>query len=85
MKLTSEQINFLKEKISFYLKKNCQFCDHNNWVLSDTLFEIREFTGGNIIIDNNTSVMPLIVIICGNCGNMIFINAVSLKIFNKDE
>ena len=85
MKLSDDQINFLKDKLSVYLKKNCQFCDKNSWILSDTLFELREFSGGGISINSSSSVIPLIVIICKTCGNMIFINAVSFKIINKDE
>ena len=83
MKLNTEQIGYLKDKLSTQLKKNCQFCDKNNWILSDALFEIREFSGGGLVL-GSSAVIPIIVITCNNCGNMIFINAVSLKIINKD-
>lgn len=71
-------INFekFKEFMSTKLNNPCILCGERNWNVSDKYYELREFTGGNMIIGGNTGIIPLIPLTCSKCGNTILINAV---------
>jgi hypothetical protein len=50
-------------------------CKIGNWSVSDTVFELREYSDGNMII-GNVPIFPIIPITCDNCGNSLMINAI---------
>lgn len=61
----------LKEK---WLSRTCPMCQSNSWSISDTIYELRKFTNGSLIIGGEP-VLPVIPIGCDICGNTVFINA----------
>jgi predicted RNA-binding Zn-ribbon protein involved in translation (DUF1610 family) len=74
-------VKFDSQKIIQYLNtkwavKPCPMCGIIKWNVSDKLFELREYHGGDLVIGGQASIIPLIPIICSNCGNTIFINAI---------
>ena len=81
MKLDFEQ----KEKVKQLLDEKtsekvlCPVCGHKEWNLSDTIFEIREYHGGDFIAGKG-SIVPVIVLTCTNCGNSLFFNAIPPEI-----
>ena len=52
----------------------CPMCKANSWTINDTIYELREFHGGNVVLGSGP-IYPVIPINCNNCGNSIFINA----------
>lgn len=81
MKLTPEQqTNLIKKLQQPGWATTCQICKTGVWNISDTIFELREFQGGNLVVGWNTQVYPIIPISCSGCGNTIFLNAVVMGI-----
>lgn len=82
MKLTQEQISTVLAKLNEYKdnRRPCSICGNNEWVLSDILFEIREFNGGNLTIGGEAVLMPLMTVSCKRCGHTRFINAIKMGV-----
>lgn len=49
-------------------------CQAGTWSVSEKVYELREFTGGGLVI-GASPIVPVIPIACTNCGNTIFVNA----------
>ena len=69
-----------QKKIIEHLSKKwngqaCTMCKTGNWSVSDTIFELREYNDGNMVI-GNVPIFPVIPITCDNCGNSLMINAI---------
>ncbi|PQB07265.1 hypothetical protein BST83_08930 [Polaribacter filamentus] len=78
MKLNKEQQEKLISKLNQVWKnKICDVCSTNNWMIDDTLFEIREFHGGKTVLGSG-AIKPLITLTCAGCGNTKFMNAIQL-------
>lgn len=80
MKIDSDKlIEILKEKWS---DKNCPMCDKNKsgWIISEKIYKIKEYNEDNYLLCDTSSVMPIIPIICSNCGNTILINPLALNL-----
>jgi len=85
MKLTEEQKNNLMNKLNenWIPPKSCSVCGHNEWEVSDMLFEVREFHGGNMVIGGQSSIIPVIPTTCKYCGSVLFFNAIKIGIISK--
>ena len=85
MKLTSEQQQKAQQKLAGFVNHPCS-CSGGNWILSDTIFELREFNSGDLVIGgSSSSIFPVIAISCGNCGNTHFFNAILLGLVEKKD
>jgi len=86
MKLDKQQreevLRYLGEK--WKKPSQCPVCQHTDWGITETTFEIREFLGGSISVGGG-SITPIIVVTCDNCGNTLFFNAISLGIVKRPE
>lgn len=60
----------------------CPMCKSQSWTVSDKIFEMREFNGGNLVIGSG-SIYPVIPVTCNNCGNSIMVNAVTSGAYGK--
>ncbi len=84
MKLTSEQQQKLISKLNeIWKNKTCEICTSTSWNINDTVFELREFHGGNMVIGGNSSIQPLISLTCNNCGNTKLLNAIKLDVIDS--
>lgn len=76
MKLNNEQQDKLVNKLNqVWLNKKCEVCNKTNWMIDDTLFELREFHGGKTVLGSG-AIKPLITISCTTCGNTKMMNAI---------
>ncbi len=66
-------IKHLKEK---WKGRACPMCGIGNWNISDKMFELREFHGGNMVMGGNSSVAPVATVTCDNCGNTVLVNGI---------
>lgn len=84
MKLTQEQAQQVIQQLNNDRDKRmpCNICGNNNWIINDTIWEIREFNGGDFVLGGNSSLMPMIAISCSKCGNTHFLNAIKLGIIS---
>ena len=82
MHLTPEQQHILISNISRLVARQgpCSLCNSSKWEVSDTIFELREFNGGDLV-QGGDSIYPVIPITCSNCGNTLFLNAVKMGVW----
>lgn len=72
--LNTEQI----AQLSSYLAQKwrgrpCQMCGSGNWSIQNTCFELKSFRSSYL---KGETLLPVIPVICTNCSNTLFINAV---------
>lgn len=61
----------------------CQQCSIGNWSVQDTAYELRQFSNGSLVAGG--TVMPVIPVICSNCGNTILVNAIIAGAVDLDK
>lgn len=66
---------FLNHLNSKWGNKPCPMCSSSGWNVSENIFELREFHGGDIVLGNGP-IIPVIPVSCNNCGNTVFVNAI---------
>lgn len=72
-KPTGQQIiDFLNDK---WKSNTCPYCGKQEWNVTESVFELREFNEGNLNVGG--PITPVIPITCQNCGNTVFINALT--------
>lgn len=81
MKLTQEQLNKALEKVrSVWGSVSCEICRNEGWIISDTIYELREYHGGMIAAG---ATAPCIAIHCNKCGNVKLMNALVLGVIDS--
>lgn len=50
-------------------------CHVVNWSVQDSIYQLAQFNQGALVIGG--SVVPVITVVCGNCGNTILVNAIT--------
>ena len=55
-------------------KRTCPMCNAETWNISDSTYELREFKEGTLVVGG--SIVTVILITCGNCGNTVLVNAI---------
>lgn len=74
-------IQFLNER---WKGAVCPLCGTGNWQVVDKYFELREFNDGNLVLGGpNSSIIPVIPVSCNNCGNTVFINALTTGLLGE--
>lgn len=70
-------LKWLEDK---WLKKDraCEVCKNTHWQLAEDLIMPLPFIGGGLTVGGNS--YPSVLLICNNCGNSKFFNAVIMKI-----
>ncbi len=77
-----EIIEFLNKK---WKNKNCPMCGNKEWNINgDTIYELREFKDGDLVLGAGTAIMPVIPVTCSNCGNTIFISPLATGLMEKE-
>lgn len=62
----------------------CPMCKQRQWVLGDYLVQPMPFTEGGTLVIGGLS-MPLLMLICGNCGNVQFQSAVMAGLVSHES
>jgi hypothetical protein len=73
-------IEFLNQKWS---GRPCPQCHVANWQVQDSAYQLMQFSGGGIVIGG--PVLPVVPVICGNCGNTILVNALMLGAIGQPD
>ena len=58
----------------------CDCCSHNSWTLSEDVVTTPILANGSAIFGGKS--YPYVMLICNNCGNTKFFNAVKMGILN---
>ena len=81
-KIDSEElISYLKSK---WQGRPCQMCGIGNWNISDSIFELREYNKGDLVIGGGP-IIPVIPITCDNCGNIVFVNGIKAGLIKLNK
>lgn len=56
-------------------RRTCSQCGANAWTLVDKVFELREYSGGGMVIGGGTSIITVLPVTCSNCGNTVLVNS----------
>ncbi|MBI1924437.1 hypothetical protein HYR99_09315 [Candidatus Poribacteria bacterium] len=84
MKLNKKQEDkIIQSLMATWEQQKCPICHLQKWVISDTVYELREFAGGKWL--TGAAVAPVVIAICTNCGNTLFFNAIHLGIIEPTE
>lgn len=67
--------NFLTHLRNKWADRSCPLCGVGNWNVSDSVYELREFHEGNIVLGGGP-IIPVVPVTCSNCGNTIMVNAI---------
>lgn len=85
MKIKPEDQNKVISKLNEVWKnKTCEMCQNNNWNIDETIYQINEFHGGNVVIGSG-SLVPVITLTCQNCGNTKLMNAIKLGVVETNN
>lgn len=85
MKLTEEQLQIVIEKLKGFAPDGiiCPVCGNKKWNLLNLVYELKEYEKEENLIGKKT-VIPLISLLCKNCSNSLFFNAIRLGIIKND-
>jgi hypothetical protein len=79
-KADSEKIiKYLQEK---WAGRPCPMCGNAGWSVQDSVFELREFHGGSMVI-GGSALIPVVPVACNNCGNTVLINAIVAGVVDR--
>jgi len=56
----------------------CLMCGDGNWNVQDSIYQLLEFNHGGLVIGG--PVIPIIPVVCSNCGNTLLVNAITAGI-----
>jgi hypothetical protein len=78
---STKLIGYLKDK---WAGRPCPMCGHAGWSIQDGVYELREFHEGGMVIGGG-ALVPVVPVICSNCGNTILVNAILTGIVERGE
>src|SRR5262245_57267449 len=82
MKLGDKLGEEARRKIEAYLANSmCEVCYTREWRLSDTFFEVREYSPKAAI--GGPSLVPMLIVTCSRCSNTKMFNAVMLGLLDR--
>ena len=61
----------------------CQMCQVGDWKVQDATFELREFHEGTLVVGG--PIIPVVPVVCANCGNTILVNAIVAGVVKPKE
>ena len=86
MKVEKEKMDaFLSRLNNESIKRICPVCGGTQFSISDTIFELRELSNGNLVIGENQSLYPVVPLSCDSCGSTFFLNAIKSGLMEKKE
>lgn len=59
---------FVSHLAGKWTERSCPVCKGQTWAVPNCLFELREFSGGGLVIGGDMSVYTVVPVICENCG-----------------
>lgn len=86
MKVDKEKLNDVLRRLNENpVQRVCPICGGIKFSVSNTIFEMREFNNGNMVIGGNQSLYPVLPVSCDKCGNTFFLNALTLGLINQNK
>ena len=54
--------------------RSCPMCGIGRWNVQDSTYQLLEFNQGSLVFGG--PVIPVIPVVCNNCGNTLLVNAI---------
>ena len=85
MDLNEKQKNSVKQHFTDKAPMgiSCSVCQHRNWEIGPKIFEITEFHSGGAMVGGPR--IPVVSVMCVNCSNTLFFNAIRLNLVPSDK
>jgi hypothetical protein len=77
----SQFVDHLKEK---WAERVCPVCFGRIWTVPNCLFELREFSGGSLVIGGDMNLFVVVPVVCEECGYSHFFSATRSGLFKAD-
>lgn len=86
MKFDAVQNDVIHQHLKKYWKNSvCPICNCTKWEIPDVPLELREWAGGSLVIGGDTSILPIVAIMCVECGYVRFFSALKIGIINSSD
>lgn len=82
--MTEKQKRKLQDSLNKQKLGNCA-CGGSDFTFVDRLYELREFSGGNLVVGGDNSVLPMVVLVCQRCGEIKMLSAIMLGVVDNQE
>lgn len=63
--------------------RGCAQCGSTNWQVQDSIFELRQFSGGTLVVGG--PLIPVVPVICQNCGNTVLVNGLIAGVVTRPQ
>lgn len=67
-----------------WTERTCPVCRRQVWTVPKCQFELREFSGGALVIGGNMNLFVIIPVVCEECGYTHFFSATRSGVFKAD-
>ena len=81
--LTIEQMEKIKNWLHEKIVNPCEACGDNNWLINERIVAPMNFSATGVL--SGGKVLPHFCVICTNCGNTRFFNAILTGILKKEQ
>lgn len=58
--------------------RQCPMCGTKSWSVQDSTFQVSELNPAGLVVGG--PIIPVIPVICSNCGNTVLVNAITAGI-----
>lgn len=84
--LTSDEVKMVQKFITEKWKgraAQCQLCGSQHWAVGDLLVAPMGYLPGRFVVGAST--YPLVALICTNCGQTVFLNALHVGVLSRED
>ena len=67
-------VRFIEHLKTKWGGRPCPMCQLGPWEIQDSIYQLMQFNNGNLVIGG--PILPLIPIVCKNCGHTVLVNAI---------
>jgi len=64
--------------------KSCPMCGKTDWSIMGRVYELREYGETGLVLGGNT-IVPIVPVLCKNCGNTVLVNAIIAGLVDRDK
>lgn len=84
-----DDIKSMNERIIDYINSkwknlNCPLCSGSQWATTEIIYELRQYHGRDIK-PTETAMIPIIPIMCENCGYTLMVNSIAVGFTKKES
>ena len=76
----AHMIRYLESK---WGERPCPMCEKRQWSITDSVYELKAHQKGAFLTDG--FVVPVVLVVCNNCGNTVLVNAITAGIVKTDR